>query len=351
MMKNILTFLFGEKINWRPFIVSFIFVFLMAVLPHLGIKTPSLISPQPAHINIFDTILPKLEQKKNDYHVKKPTTFIGSAYAGGDYDQASSYILTNFNTGEVIAEKNSSAQLPIASLTKIMSAVVALDLVSPDETFTVSDDATHVVPTIIDLTPGEKVTVEELLNAMLLTSANDAAQEMMDGINQKYGANVFIEAMNAKARFLGLKDTHFVNPQGFDNPFHFSSAEDLATLTHYALTNYPLIASIVAKPYEDYPASSNHKEFYLNNWNGLLGVYPGASGVKIGNTGKAGYTTAVLSERNGTKLLAVMLGAPGILQRDMWTSELLDFGFEKWGLDPANVTEDQLRAKYATWKY
>src|SRR5690606_3687251 len=95
-----------------------------------------------------------------------------------------------------------------------------------------------------------------------------------------------------------------------------------------------------------------HKQFDLYNWNGLLGVYPGASGVKIGNTGDAQKTTIVTAERNGKKLLVVVLGAPGVLERDMWAAELLDLGFEKqYGMAPINVTEEQLRAKYKTWKY
>lgn len=100
-----------------------------------------------------------------------------------------------------------------------------------------------------------------------------------------------------------------------------------------------------------YPQDDNHKQADLYNWNGLLGVYPGVKGVKIGNTEDAGYATTVLAEREGKKILVVLLGAPGVLQRDLWPSMLLDIGFEKLGLKPIGITEDQLRAKYSTWKY
>jgi serine-type D-Ala-D-Ala carboxypeptidase (penicillin-binding protein 5/6) len=157
--------------------------------------------------------------------------------------------------------------------------------------------------------------------------------------------------MNEKARFLGLKNSSFTNPQGFDNKNHYSSVEDVAILTRYALTHYPLIAQVAQKDSEELLATPTHKYHWLNNWNGLVGVYPGAEGLKIGNTGDAGHTTTVVAEREGKKLIAVLLGAPGVLERDYWTSQILDAGFDKYGIKPANITEEQLRAKYKTFKY
>jgi serine-type D-Ala-D-Ala carboxypeptidase (penicillin-binding protein 5/6) len=337
--------------NIRVFLISFVFVFIMAALPHLGIKT-NLVNPLPKKIDIFDKVEPALKTRVDQFRLNKDHSIIGKAEAGGDYDQARSYALVDFQTGDIVAQKNLSEKTPIASLTKIMTAVVALDLASSDELFSVSENATKQPATRFAFSVGDKLSVEELLNAVLLTSANDCAQVIKEGIDQKYGGDVFIRAMNEKARILGLKNTHFENPQGFDGQYHYSSVEDLALLTHYALTQYPLIASIAAKNHAQILPTEGHvREEYLNNWNGLLGVYPGISGVKIGNTSKALYTTAVVSEREGKKLIAVLLGAPGVLERDLWTADLLDFGFSKYGISPVHITEQDLKEKYATWKY
>lgn len=100
------------------------------------------------------------------------------------------------------------------------------------------------------------------------------------------------------------------------------------------------------------PQDNNHKEFKLPNWNGLLDVYPNIIGFKIGNTDDAGKTTVVLSQRENKTILVVLLGAPGIIERDLWAGQLLDIGFQKTSnLTPINVTEAQLREKYRTWDF
>jgi D-alanyl-D-alanine carboxypeptidase len=336
----------------KAFIASFLAVFVMVALSHLGITASKIISPLPAKVDIFEQILPKLEQKENKFSLKKTTSLISTAQASDEYDEASAYVVVDFSSGEIILSKNSSERNYIASVTKIMTATVALDLAEKDELFTVSEKAANQIPTKLALNPGDKLTLEELLNALLLTSANDCAKVIQEGIDQKYGDAVFIRAMNAKAESLGLKNSNFQNPAGFDGSEHFSTAEDVAVLSHYALSNYPLISEIVSKEHAELYSNANHSRYeWLNNWNGLIGVYPGASGIKIGNTGKAGHTTSIVAERDGKKLLVVLLGAPGVLERDLWAAKLLDAGFEKWGIEPARVTEENLREKYATWKY
>jgi len=173
-----------------------------------------------------------------------------------------------------------------------------------------------------------------------------------EGVDHKYSDEVFIKAMNLKAEIIGLHNTHFQNPQGFDDKDNYSTVEDLAILSHYALNNYPLISQIVTKDYLFLNGNGNHKQFDLYNWNGLLGVYPGVFGVKIGNTEAAGTTTVVASERNGKKLLAVLLGTSDVLDRDLKAAKLLDAAFEKTlGLEPVSITAQQLQHKYASWKF
>lgn len=330
------------------------FLVLVGLVELLSSSQPFISPLSDKRVSILSVVRIKLEQKLNTYslknNLKKESSFFNQTYAAAPYDGASAYAMIDFEKGEVLAEKSLSQRLPIASLTKIMTAVTALDLASPDEIITIKTDPARIEPTKLVLESGEKLKLEQLLNATLLTSANDAARAIQDGIDVKYGAPVFIEAMNIKAKYIGLKNTHFTNPQGFDNRKNYSTVEDLAILSHYALTKYPLIAEIVKKDQEYIEETGYHKRYVLYNWNGLVGVYPNVFGVKIGNTDDAGTTIVAGSERGGKKLLVVLLGAPGVLERDLWTSQLFDLGFEKTlGLFPMVITEYQLREKYATW--
>lgn len=336
----------------RAFVIGFIGIFLIVSLHYLGVRVPKLVSPLPREVNIWNVISPKLEQRTNTFHLKKTSTFFPKSYASSRYDLATSYALIDFETGEILFNKSSSKQVPVASLTKIMTAIVALDLADPKEVFTVSPFAPKVVPTIMGVTSGQQLELNELLQALLMTSANDAAEVIREGIDDKYQKVVFIDAMNAKANLLGLKNTHFDNPQGYDSRYNYSTAEDLAILSHYALTNYPLISEIAKKDFTKLPKNTTHEEFDLINWNGLIGVYPNIEGLKIGNTGRAQKTTVVVSKRGGKTMLVVLLGAPGVLERDLWTADLLDAGFMlAANLPPVGVTEFELRQKYSTWVY
>lgn len=347
---------FKFTLNWKAFVISFVLVFLMVFLPRVGvsISSGSLQKPQvelKQQEEIFEEVKIKLEKVKSNFSLKEQKGLIPEVMAGNDFDLASAYMVMDFESGDVIKSKNLDSRLPIASLTKVMTAVVALDLLDPKEKILISKHVSQIEPTKMGLISGQSWSVEELLNALLLTSANDTAEALKEGVEKRYTKDVFIEAMNYKAKALGLKNSSFDNPQGFDGAANFSSVGDLAVLTQYALNNYPLIKEIVAKDYQFYAANSEHKMADLYNWNGLLGVYPSIRGVKIGNTQKAQVTTIVLSEREGKKILVVLLGAPGVLERDLWSAKLLDFGFEKYGISKANITKEQLKEKYASWKY
>lgn len=338
--------------RWKVLIFSFILVFLFTLLSQMGLRINKISFTNSTTEPPINKLIPRLNKIKNNFTVKPQQQLISGAYAALDFDNASAYAAIDYNTGQVIMQKNLDKPLSIASLTKIMTAVVSLDLAKPGEKITISNKAASEEPTTIGVVSGQKMTVEELIDASLMTSANDAAQALRDGINQKYDANLFVDAMNEKAKFLGLADTKFTNPQGFDMGDNHSSAKDLTVLTEYALNNYPLIKKAVSQDYIFLAANTDHKQFDLYNWNGLLDVYPGVTGMKIGNTDNAGYTTIVVSERDGKKIIAVLLGAPGVIQRDLWTSQLLDFAFEKIdNLSPVSLTQTDLMSKYSTWKY
>lgn len=333
----------------RIFLITLVLTFLMGIIPRLGFKT-TWVSPVPKTQNIIEKIQPQLNSKQNLFHLKKE--FIPTVAAGAPYEQTAAYGVIDLDSGEIIASKNLSKRLPIASLTKIMTAVVAIDLVRSDDKFRVSPKAASKVPTKVMLKEGEEVSFGKLLDSMLISSANDSAEVIKEGIDAKFGPDTFIRAMNLKAQILGMKNTNFTNPQGFDHSNHYSTIEDLSLLSAYALKQYPEVSQIVSKEFEDLTDNGQDQRFYLNNWNGLLGVYPGTIGIKIGNTENAGYCTAVSSQREGKKLLAIVLGAPGVLERDLWASQLLDLGFSKQaGLSPVNITEPELKQKYASWKY
>lgn len=271
---------------------------------------------------------------------------VGEATVTGD----AAYTVVDFDSGKVLLEKDGQKPRPIASLTKVMTAVVALDLASPTDMFTVSEQSASVTPTTMGVVAGEKLSLPALFAGLLMTSANDAAGVLQEGIDRMYGEGTFVWAMNEKAKLLGLVNTKFDNPQGFDGD-NFSTSEDLALLSHYALSYYPLIAQIGKKDYQFIERAIPKRWFDLYNFNGLLGVYPGVFGLKIGNTSDAGYTTVVVSERDGKRVLVVLLGADSVLERDLFAAELLDRGFGKLGVAPANITQEQLKAKYATWKF
>jgi D-alanyl-D-alanine carboxypeptidase len=350
------------KQQLRIFLCTFLAMFIMMCLQYLGVQGPvnpiKLVMPVPQDRPIEETgamktVRPLLEEKKNTFQLKNPTSqVVAPAHAASTLDRASGYAVVDLDTGEVIAAKDGNTKLPIASITKVMTSVVALDLAEANEMFTVSEYAASIEPTKIGVIPGQKMTLDELLNGLMLVSGNDTAEVIREGIDQKYGEEVFIKAMNEKAKILGLENTSFANPQGFDDPQNYSSVEDLAILTHYAINNYPEIADIAKRDYHFVHADDNHKQFDMYNWNGLLGVYPDAQGLKIGSTGDAGKTTIVTAKRGGKNMAAIVLGAPRIIERDLWAAQLLDIGYERTlGLKPVNVTEEQLRAKYKTWKY
>lgn len=300
-----------------------------------------------APARVIDKLIPLLTPQKDQFELRQSSTVVADNVLSEN-----SYIAVDETNGQVIVSKNSTVEVPIASLTKVMSAMVVLDLASAQEQIIVSRHASNYPPTKIGLSSGEKLTVDELLHAMLMTSANDAAQALADGIDGKYNQHVFVWAMNEKAKMLGLTHTHFANAQGFDSTQNYSSAADLVVLTHYALTHYPEIANIVATDYIHLPVTSTHKQYDLYNWNGLLDVYPNVSGVKIGNTDAARYTNIVQSERNGRKILVVLLGAEGVLQRDLDAATLLDSAFAStYNLPPVRVTTVMLQTKYNSWRY
>ena len=240
--------------------------------------------------------------------------------------------LVNLDTGRFLWQSNGRAAWAPASLTKSFTAMVAVDLMGMNTLVTVPDSIRQLPAdsTFMGLTPGERVTVRELLYGVFLNSGNDAAETLASAATSRA---TFIADMNAKAARLGLRISHFLNPTGLDASGHYSSADDLAFATIYLESHYPGLVGIAATPAIDIAATATHKAYALVNLDKLLHTYPGTYGLKTGWTEQALGCLITTSNRGGHRLLGVMLGAPnGTAYAQMPT--LLDYGFELLGVLP-----------------
>jgi D-alanyl-D-alanine carboxypeptidase (penicillin-binding protein 5/6) len=220
----------------------------------------------------------------------------------------------------------------MASTTKMMTAVVVLERAKLSDEVTVSKAAAAVGESGVNLVQGERLTVRQLLEAMLVTSSNEAAIALAEHVATSTAA--FAGLMNGKAAELGLVDTHFTNPHGLDAPGHHTSAADLAMLARYAMGNREF-ARIVALRRATIPGPKGATRV-LENSNLLLGRYRGADGVKTGWTDEAGYCLVAGAKRGDVRLYAVVLGAASEQARFTQASRLLDWGFAHYR--PVRVT-------------
>ena len=249
---------------------------------------------------------------------------------------AASAVLIEASTGDIIYEKSAHERRPMASTTKIMTAVVAIEHADLSREVSVSDEAVGVEGSSIYLKGGEHLTLEELIFALMLESANDAATAIACEIAGS--VDKFAELMNEKAAEIGLSDTNFTNPHGLDHENHYTTAHDLAVLTAYALKN-ETFSKIVSTYKTTIPLYGDEGTRLLLNHNKMLKTYEHAIGVKTGFTKKSGRCLVSAAEKGGMTLIAVTLSAP-----DDWRDHksMLDYGFTKYEriplADPGTVT-------------
>jgi D-alanyl-D-alanine carboxypeptidase (penicillin-binding protein 5/6) len=269
-----------------------------------------------------------------------------------DLETLTAYLSVNADSGEVYTAKNATERISPASLTKLMTAMVALDVATPSARLMASGRAATQEPTVLGVKPGEIFTLEELIKATIATSANDAATIIGEEILRGYGGNeeIFVALMNKKAEALGLGDSHFVNTQGFDNQDQYSNAYDLARVAHYAYENYPLIRQAAATAYSTIEETEDHGFYHLPNWNGLLGTYPGVDGLKIGYTQNAKYCTIVTASHDNTSIIVIVLGAESIIDRDLKAARLLNFAFSKEKFPGVHVSEALIKPRIDEWR-
>lgn len=227
-------------------------------------------------------------------------------------------------TGEVVFEKNAHQRRPMASTTKIMTAVCALENGDINQTVTVASEAVGVEGSSVYLAHGEKITLKNLLYGLMLASGNDAAVAV--AVHISGSTEKFTELMNATARKIGVSDTSFKNPNGLDDDGHFTTAYDLAMITRYAM-KIPEFAEIVGTDSIKIPRQGKDYPHILKNHNKLLAMYEGCDGVKTGFTKKSGRCLVSSATRSGVGIIAVTLNAP-----DDWNDHMrmLDFAFGEY---------------------
>ncbi len=243
-------------------------------------------------------------------------------------------LIIDNQTGKGIFGLNASESRPIASLVKIMTAVIAIEHKNPDEDIVVSESAASVGENSMGVSKGEVYTLRELLYGMMLTSGNDSATAIAEGVAGD--VKTFVEWMNIKASELGLNNTYFADPDGLNNS-SYSTAEDLAKLTHYAL-GYPDFREIVKTFEQEYAYSEKHKYVYLENQTNLLTTYPGVLGVKTGYTEEAGLCLVTYSVNGGKELVGIVLNSTD-RKGDM--IKMLDYGFSSLGIKIEHPLLDQ----------
>ena len=242
--------------------------------------------------------------------------------------KAKSAILMEVNTGEILYEMNSDEQLPPASITKIMSLLLVMEAIdhgemSVEDVIAASEHACSMGGSQIWLEPGESMTVDDLLKAAVIASANDA--KVARGEQIAGSEEAFVAMMNARATQLGMTNTNFINATGLDAEGHKSTAHDVAIMSaelikHDLIKNYSTV----------WMDSLRDGQSELVNTNKLVRFYEGTTGLKTGTTSGAGYCLSATAERNGLELVAVIMSGDTSQDRFNGAKKLLDYGFANY---------------------
>ncbi len=271
------------------------------------------------------------------------TLALGAASA-----QATPYLVVDADSDQVLMQNEATAPWYPASLTKLMTVYVALDAVRTgkltlDTPLIMSARAARMPPSKMGFRPGTEVTLDNALKMLMVKSPNDVAVMVAEGVSGSVEA--FAADMNADAQRLGMRESHFVNPNGLHNPDHVSSARDMAIVARALLREFPDHADLF-----NIGALQLGRQ-YIPNHNGLLGRYPGADGMKTGFTCPAGFNVVASANHSGRRLIVVVLGAPTARTRNQEAADLFDRGFAMGGgsgslesLPPGSGSAPNMRA-------
>lgn len=257
--------------------------------------------------------------------------------------EAKAAAVMEYATGELLFEKDASERLPLASVTKVMTFGLFLEALHEGrmkltDMVEASAHACSMGGTQIWLEPGERMSVKDLLYAVAVGSANDAAVALAEHLEGSEDA--FVAKMNEKAKELGLSNTHFVNVTGLPAPDHYSSARDIAVMSRWALgipdfTHY-------TSTWDYYVRKGSEDEVWLTTFNKLLKAYPGYDGIKTGFTNEAGYCLASTAKRGGLRIIAVVLGEPTPKARNKDVIALLNYGFGQFRAEKVAHSGEQV---------
>ena len=269
-----------------------------------------------------------------------------------------SAILMDAKTGNILYSKDAFSKRYPASTTKLMTAILTLENCELDDIVTVSHNAIFSIPvgySHANLQEGEELTVEQLLNVLLIPSANDAAVALAEHISGS--VEEFSNLMNSRAKELGCLNTHFVNPNGIHNEDHYSTAYDLALIGMYAMKFDDIVRISKVNQYT-LPKTNKYDKTdrIFNTTNGLISnnseyYYPSSTGLKTGYTDKSGYCIVTTAEKNGVELLEVVLSSDSIDERYKDCINLFDYGFNNYSYEnlvTANEVVDTIEINGAT---
>ncbi|MDK2823070.1 MAG: hypothetical protein PWQ67_1718 [Clostridia bacterium] len=248
-------------------------------------------------------------------------SFTKPLLAGEPQISAQSAILVDGDTGAILYSRNPNQQRPPASLTKILTTILAIEKGNLEDVVEISKRAAQTGEARLNLLAGEKITLENLLYGALLKSGNDACVAIAENVSPT--VEEFVALMNLKAQLLGCYNTHFENTNGLPAKNHYSTALDLALIARYALEN-PTFTKIVSTPVYTVNWEESGRKKKLKNTNRLLTTYPGATGIKTGTTIKAGQCLVASATRENRNLIAVILKSNN---RFYDAKVLLDYGF------------------------
>jgi D-alanyl-D-alanine carboxypeptidase (penicillin-binding protein 5/6) len=250
-----------------------------------------------------------------------------AAHAAPPEVDGTAFVVQDARTGEVLASSHAHARLPIASITKLMTVLVVLEHKKLSDVVRVDPRAAAVGESSVGLRAGEELTVRDLLKAALIQSANDAADALALSVSPSFAG--FAALMNAKAASLGLRDTHFVRPDGLDAPGHVSSAADVTKLGR-VLMRTRFVRETVREQTATIAGGRT-----LHTWDDLLSLFPRTIGVKTGHTSLAGWCQVAAARGRGVTVYATLLGSPTRAERNTDLESLLIWGLAQFRIVPA----------------
>jgi len=319
----------------KLFIKFFFWFFVLLVAGTIAISSVTYIRDR--HIQALQGIISPLPKLLSNIFYKEadatyfwqPRLNLVSTYQKPLILSAKAAISYDTSTDTMIFVKEINSRLPIASLTKIMTAVIALENLDLNQEVTVGARAAGIGEDSMGLSYNEKFKLEDLVYGMILKSGNDAAEVVAEA--SKFKRADYIHLMNKKAEDLGLSNTRFTNPTGLQGDGEqYSTAKELLVLTRYALQKEEF-AKIAATYEYDIDATSKHKAYVLYNETNLLTTYPGVMGVKTGYTDEAGLCLVTYLDFQGHKIIAILLNSQN---RRAEMGELLDYSLKSLGIAP-----------------